>query len=398
MSSFQREARRQEDNLRSTHFSRFGNFKALLQHRRRSPAAAQMPLKVVNHASESMLSLVTTSFFPLFGVLLSNALYLAPAPAVCEAVRFGRVGNLNVLPLSLMSVSSICWLMYAFSVPNAYIVASNLPGALAAMAYTVYTLPLMPREAHAERRTVQLVMIAGVAAISALWCLLTFADIDAPHRSFYLGAFASALCVIMFASPLSTLGRVLAPAALRPRVSPDGLMARPRYAPPRARSIRIHSTVGGPAPPCDCARRSSLHQTPPRSTRRSRSRRQPRAPVCAPAIKPHGFLTLLACASRGAGEQLWDVDGLRLGHRRHLGMGTESDRADPRALPGASPYSTPGTVCTRVHPPLRLRWHVFDPVCAAHAVAGLTHTGCARARGTAATVAPETGLPLGSGG
>ena len=135
-----------------------------------------MPLKVVNHASESMLSLVTTSFFPLFGVLLSNALYLAPAPAVYEAVRFGRVGNLNVLPLSLMSVSSICWLMYAFSVPNAYIVASNLPGALAAMAYTVYTLPLMPREAHAERRTVQLVMIAGVAAISALWCLLTFAD------------------------------------------------------------------------------------------------------------------------------------------------------------------------------------------------------------------------------
>ena len=74
-----------------------------------------------------------------------------------------------------------------------------------------------------------------------------------------------------------------------------------------------------------------------------------RARPCAPRPTPHGSLTLLACASRGAGEQLWDVDGLRLGHRRHLGMGAESDGSDPRALPGASPICTPGTQCARAY-------------------------------------------------
>ena len=160
--------------------------------------------------------------------------------------------------------------MYAFSVPNAYIVASNLPGALAAMAYTVLALPLMPREAHAERRIVQLVMVAGVAAISAIWCLLTFADIDAPHRSFYLGAFASALCVIMFASPLSTLKRVLARpfACLRalprplPPCPPCGASASPETCKQHCRSGRCEGRVAGCTPP-QRTHNCSHHSSPP---------------------------------------------------------------------------------------------------------------------------------------
>lgn len=153
-------------------------------------------------------SKLATLWFPLFGVLLSNVLYMAPMPAVYKAYNRGALGDLNVLPLAFMSVSTVSWLAYAFSVPNPFIVASNLPGAAVAMAYTVITLPLV--RSPAERQAVQGVMVGSVGVVSLLWCYLIFSGIDASRRSFLLGAFGSAICVVLFASPLSTMGEVIA--------------------------------------------------------------------------------------------------------------------------------------------------------------------------------------------
>ena len=155
-------------------------------------------------------SLLLEVYFPLIGVVLSNALYLAPAPAVAQAVRTGKLGSLNVLPLVLMVVSTTAWISYALSVPNPYITASNLPGAVAAVAYLVFTLPLMPREAAAERRTVQLIAVAGTAALLVLWSYLVLGGLAAEERSKALGFYGSLICVILFASPLSTMREVIA--------------------------------------------------------------------------------------------------------------------------------------------------------------------------------------------
>ena len=78
-------------------------------------------------ASESLV-------FPVLGVILSNALYLSPLPAVRQAAATGHLGALNVLPQALMVISTQAWMSYALAVPNGFIVASNLPGAVAAIA------------------------------------------------------------------------------------------------------------------------------------------------------------------------------------------------------------------------------------------------------------------------
>ena len=178
---------------------------------RDSVALRRAPRRRCDNRKITMVgSLLLEVYFPLIGVVLSNALYLAPAPAVAQAVRTGKLGSLNVLPLVLMVVSTTAWISYALSVPNPYITASNLPGAVAAVAYLVFTLPLMPREAAAERRTVQLIAVAGTAALLVLWSYLVLGGLAAEERSKALGFYGSLICVILFASPLSTMREVIA--------------------------------------------------------------------------------------------------------------------------------------------------------------------------------------------
>lgn len=145
--------------------------------------------------------------FPVLGVILSNALYFSPLPAVVRAHRAGSLGSLNPLPQALMVVSTTAWMCYALAVPNAFIVASNLPGAIAAMAFVAVTLPLTPREMG--RSQVQIVLVLGSAATLTLWTYLIFGGLDHSARCFWLGAYGSAICVLLFASPLSTLRMVL---------------------------------------------------------------------------------------------------------------------------------------------------------------------------------------------
>lgn len=147
--------------------------------------------------------------FPVLGVILSNALYFSPLGAIRQAHRTGVLGNLNPLPQALMVVSTIAWMSYALAVPNGYIVASNLPGAVGSVAFVSVTLPLVPREAAAKRTQVQTVLVLGAAAQLSLWTFLVFSELDHAARCFWLGAYGSAICVLMFASPLSTLKEVL---------------------------------------------------------------------------------------------------------------------------------------------------------------------------------------------
>ena len=155
-------------------------------------------------------SVLLEKVFPVLGVFLSNALYLAPAPAVYNAVRAGALGQFNVLPQAVMVHSTISWIFYALSVPNPYIAAANLPGAVAAISYAVFTLPLIPRERASERRAVQGVLVLGSVVTLIGWCMLIFGAFEPAKRSFILGLYGSLLCVLLFASPLSTVRRLLA--------------------------------------------------------------------------------------------------------------------------------------------------------------------------------------------
>ena len=150
-----------------------------------------------------------SAFFPVVGVVLSNVLYFSSWPAVQTAYTTGRLGSLNVLPTALMVVSSISWMTYALAISNGYIMASNLPGAIATVAFTVVLLPLIPRENASARLQVQCVLVFGTAAELILWTCLVFSDAGFEQRKFALGLYSSGLCVALFASPLSTAYEVI---------------------------------------------------------------------------------------------------------------------------------------------------------------------------------------------
>ena len=200
-----------------------------------TPVASLSRVRTKTHAHTPMASL----FFPVLGVVLSNALYLSSAPAVLQASRRGSLGSLNPLPLALMAVSTVSWMCYALAVPNGFILASNLPGAVAAFAFVAITLPLIPPEAAAARRGVTLVLSGGAATMLTLWTYLIFAKVEHDRLVFLLGAYASLICVLLFASPLSTVREVAAPihvhtGSLHP-TSPDGESTCPRAPPPAGR-------------------------------------------------------------------------------------------------------------------------------------------------------------------
>ena len=148
--------------------------------------------------------------FPLVGVGLANALFFAPLPGVASAVRSGSLGAFNPLPQAVMLLSTGAWVMYSLSVANSYIFIANAPGCVASLGSYVATLPLI-RSAE-TRRSVQIIVTAGVALKIALAGGLVFGRVSEQSRSFVLGLYGSVLCVVMFAAPLSTVFNVIATA------------------------------------------------------------------------------------------------------------------------------------------------------------------------------------------
>ena len=147
--------------------------------------------------------------FPILGVVLSNALYFSPLPAVYRAYRTSHLGDLNVLPQALMVVSTNAWMCYALSVPNIFIMLSNLPGAIAAVGFVSITLPLIPRNDVKSRTQVQAVLVVGAAVMLSLWSYLIFGEVSHSGIRFVMGAYGSLICVLLFASPLSTMSEVI---------------------------------------------------------------------------------------------------------------------------------------------------------------------------------------------
>ena len=148
-------------------------------------------------------------YAPAMGVLTSNALYFSALPAVLEARKTGNLGPFNPLPSTIMVLSVFAWLCYGLTVSNPWIVASNLPGAAAVLATFVILLPLMGRD-HKALAACQSTFVGGAMATLGLWTFAVFGGVSAALRAKLIGYFASAIFVVLAASPLSTIRTVLA--------------------------------------------------------------------------------------------------------------------------------------------------------------------------------------------
>lgn len=128
--------------------------------------------------------------------------------AVLERVRAKSLGELNPIPVTITVLSSGAWLQYGLSKPDGYIVAGNLPALTAAIYGFVLMLPLM--HASPELHRVQLIFVAGCFVMFVLWAYLIFGHQSSEAISSTLGSFATAIFVVLAASPLTTMRTVIA--------------------------------------------------------------------------------------------------------------------------------------------------------------------------------------------
>ena len=158
---------------------------------------------------ETRMSDLFAVWAPAAGVLTSNSLYFSALPAVIAARKSGSLGPFNPLPSTIMVLSVFAWLCYGLAVANPWIVASNLPGAAAGLATFVILLPLMGRD-HKALAACQGTFVGGAMATLGLWTFAVFGGVSAALRAKLIGYFASAIFVVLAASPLSTIRTVLA--------------------------------------------------------------------------------------------------------------------------------------------------------------------------------------------
>ena len=106
-----------------------------------------------------------------------------------------------------MVASTIAWVSYALAVGNPWIAGTNIPGMVVAFYQLVTMLPLM--KPGSELTLFQSVIVSGVTAQALLFAGLLFGGVSPEARSQALGQYATAICIILFASPLSTIATVV---------------------------------------------------------------------------------------------------------------------------------------------------------------------------------------------
>mmetsp|Transcript_197 Transcript_197/g.282 ORF Transcript_197/g.282 Transcript_197/m.282 type:complete len:300 (-) Transcript_197:229-1128(-) len=160
-------------------------------------------------SSSSFLETLSGTIAPKVGVVTSTALYLAPAAAVLQAIKNDDMGDLNPLPLAIMSIVSVSWLAYGLAAKNANVALSNIGGCVASIGYVVGILPLLSKNKEQLRMT-QKVLLGGTTAVLSLWTFLGLSSsMTASQMAHYLGLFASGLFIFLAGSPLSTISKVV---------------------------------------------------------------------------------------------------------------------------------------------------------------------------------------------
>lgn len=149
---------------------------------------------------------LVTTIIPRVGVLTSTILYFSPYATVKKATTKDSLGELNPVPLTIMAVSSLCWLVYGLSIRDAYVTLSNVPGCVVSIWYVTALLPLLKGE---MLRMTQTTVVMLSAATISLWTWLSLSNKAMAKVSSALGLYASFLFIILSGSPLSTIKTVI---------------------------------------------------------------------------------------------------------------------------------------------------------------------------------------------
>ena len=165
-----------------------------------------MRAAVSREAKPAMITreLLLTRIAPSFGTVAANAMFLSVARAVLAVRESGSIGDLNAVPLVCIVGNCAAWLGYSFATKNGYIFASNLPGLLLGLFYTMTAVKYAP---DAARKSIEKLLI-GYAGIIGAGGFAAATGIFGSAQAVF-GMLANALLVLYYSAPLSTLAKVI---------------------------------------------------------------------------------------------------------------------------------------------------------------------------------------------
>ena len=143
--------------------------------------------------------------FPTVGGLAGLLLSATPLRSVREVERIGKgLGTFNPLPACVFLVNCFLWLAYGAAIKDPFVYLANAPAVLVSLHIILRTYPFANTP---TRRQMERVLALGMALVLAVGVLYVFL---APALAMQInGALASLVNVLLYASPLSSLGRVL---------------------------------------------------------------------------------------------------------------------------------------------------------------------------------------------
>jgi solute carrier family 50 protein (sugar transporter) len=177
----------------------------------------------MQNCNSDACEIIFSQLFPALGVVVANALFLSPLPAILNASKRQKLGAINPVPFPLIFVNCVTWLQYSLVVKDYYLFFANYFAIPLSLYYTITCLSLGTLEvAQAEQedqkslaqmaRLVRWSKYIGVVGllviqIGTMLSFITFTDQST--RQQIMGGFCIGILVLFYVSPLSTFYHVI---------------------------------------------------------------------------------------------------------------------------------------------------------------------------------------------
>ena len=147
-----------------------------------------------------------TTVAPTIGAVVANAMFFSSLPAVLDARKDQKLGDLNPVPWAFIFTNCVAWLHYSYVIQNPYAFLSNCFGALLGLFYVSTGIALGDTK---QRAAVEKIVLLFTGLHVAASFFSTFILQTMAQRQLLTGYIANFVLVIFYGAPLSTLRDVL---------------------------------------------------------------------------------------------------------------------------------------------------------------------------------------------
>jgi solute carrier family 50 (sugar transporter) len=157
---------------------------------------------------------------PCLGVLLALAIYVSPLPAIRAAIKANSLSTLSPSPFPLIVANCLIWIYYGLLIRDIWVFGSNYFGVLLGLYYVLVSYRL-GSDAIRRKLTFSLLFWFAFATTGAVISFIFIPNYSQAYGSltdvspylepkFILGVFTLIILSAFYASPLTTLYKVVA--------------------------------------------------------------------------------------------------------------------------------------------------------------------------------------------